>query len=176
MGISQLSCYHQRQTPISMNDLRNLECFSMATRGILRRLLEDFPKPVELDSMAIQRELVSNGDLAPDCAWENGSGSLVDSTIAYLVTEGVIRSTERRSVTATEPSSGCLRAIFVWDSCSLTAAGFAALNRDMPGKQPLSRGKSFAAWIATTGKVATQATSAVQGISNLLSLIKSTIP
>lgn len=159
-----------------MNDLRNLECFSMATRGILRRLLEEFPKPVDLDSLAFQRELVANGELAPDCAWENGAGSLVDSTLSYLVAEGVIRSSERAAQTAAEPGSGSLRPIFVWKDCAITASGFSALNREMPEKQPLSRGKSFAAWIVATGKVATQTTSAVQGISSLLSFIKSALP
>ena len=114
-----------------MNAPDNIECFSLATRAILRRLLESFPRPIRLHSLELQQELVKLAELPESCAWREGSGCLVESTLEYLAAEGVIRFAEK-SVPFGTDEQGSLCAVFIWQGVTLTAKGFSVLNRPFP--------------------------------------------
>lgn len=134
--------------PVSTNEPDNIECFSLAARAILTRLLESFPRPVEIGSVAFQEDLVYGGELPASCAWKEGSACLVESTLEYLAAEGVIRVAERAAPLGTDPD-GALCPVFIWRGVALTSKGFTALNRPMP-EHPT--GKTLAAALRAGGR------------------------
>ena len=139
------------QTPdATMNTPDNIECFSLATRAVLRRLLDSFPRPVRMRSLELQEEMVALVELPASCAWKEGSGCLVDSTLEYLAAEGVIRYREKAKPSVV--SDGMLCPVYVWEDVTLTAKGFSVLNRPFP-EASTAAGNTFAKAIRGAGSV-----------------------
>lgn len=123
---------------------------SLATRAVLRRLLESFPRPVRFRSLELQEQMVALVELPSACAWQEGSGCLVDSTLEYLAAEGVIRYREKAM--PSKLSGGVLCPVFVWEDVTLTAKGFSVLNRPFP-EASTAAGNTFAKAIRGAGSV-----------------------
>jgi hypothetical protein len=112
-----------------------LDCFNLASATVLRKLLENFPQPVMLDSRPLQQELVA---VHSACDFQTHShGNLVDWTIRFLIDEGfVYTSGENRGP--------------AFANCRLTARGFAALNQKLSSLEP---GPTPARTLLDTGRL-----------------------
>lgn len=133
-----------------MNEPDNIECFSMATRAILSRLLTSFPRPIIMRSADLQNEAVKLGELPESCAWREGSSCLMESTLEYLATEGVIRYEERTAPFGIDDKALC--AVFVWNGVVLTSKGFSVLNRPFP-ESTQTKGQTLAKAIRSGGQL-----------------------
>lgn len=52
----------------SINHAHNIECFTLAVRALLSRLLDTFPRPIPLHSLRLQGEMVAAMELPESCA------------------------------------------------------------------------------------------------------------
>lgn len=95
----------------------NIQCFTASCAALLGELHGAFPRPVDIQAVDFQEELVEARRLAEGCAWvDEGRGScLVAATLDYLLAEGVVR---------------CGDGPFppIYPGCVLTARGFTVLQ------------------------------------------------
>lgn len=106
--------------------MNRLDCFNVAASLVLARLLASFPQPVVLDAQALQAEVVSAHGECEIQGTPGNPGSLLIWTIQFLVDEGYVRPTGADEV---RPGMRVVR-------CTLSAKGFAALNRKLKALTP----------------------------------------
>lgn len=99
-----------------------IQCFNVAASRVLQRLLESFPQPAVLDARHLQEEVAREHGECDIAGGPGNPGTLLAWTIQFLVEEGFVR-------TAEGPSR-------VLSRCTLTAKGFAALNRKLEALDP----------------------------------------
>jgi hypothetical protein len=133
-----------------MSEPDNIECFSLATRAVLSRLLAAFPRPISLNSAKLQNEAVHNCEMPASCAWKEGSSCLMESTLEYLSAEGVIRFSEKSTPIGIDDH--VISSDFVWHGVVLTSKGFSVLNRPFPESSQTS-GQTLAKAIRSSGSL-----------------------
>lgn len=118
---------------IEISPMKNIECFNIVASHVLLRLLEEFPKPLLLNSSQLQEEMT---DLPECCKWKSQVyHNLTSCTVRFLVEEGYVRVSDGKGS--------------VFSNAVLTSKGFSALNRKLDMLEP---GKTLAAKLREAGK------------------------